>query len=233
MPRRFSASPFAHFHDDASLKQSQIGCGRLPPGQRINQHLSTLLSLSRPVCAAFMVYLLIVSSRSIIDRRHALGGVVMIKHLMERLVLEVVRSVIGDEAENLSSDSDFDVLDVDQLGMTYIVVALESRLGIELPTHLEDARTVADLVTGAQDELRKSAAKLRLSQGDRPLPILNGQAALSRPRPRNLAKGARSARTHQGRTCDHVPTRLPSGCEGIVSKRRDAVLSLGPGSDIA
>lgn len=158
----------------------------------------------------------------------------MIKHLMERLVLEVVRRVIGDEAENLSSDSDFDVLDVDQLGMTDIVFALESRLGIELPTHLEDARTVADLVTGAQDELRKSAAKLRLSQGDRPLPILNGQAALSRPRPRNLAKGARSARMHQGRrTCDHVPTRLPSGCEGIVSKRRDAVLSLGPGSDIA
>jgi acyl carrier protein len=233
MPRPFSASPFAHFHDDASLKQSLIGCGRLPPGQRINQHLSTPLSLSRPVCAAFMVYLLIVSSRSIIDRRHVLGGVVMIKHLMERLVLEVVRSVIGDEAENLSSDSDFDVLDVDQLGMTDIVFALESRLGIELPTHLEDARTVADLVTGAQDELRKSAAKLRLSQGDRPLPILNGQAALSRPRPRNLAKGARSARTHQGRTCDHVPTRLPSGCEGIVSKRRDAVLSLGPGSDIA
>ena len=157
----------------------------------------------------------------------------MIKHLMERLVLKVVRSVIGDEAESLSSDSDFDVLDVDQLGMTDIVFALESRLGIELPTHLEDARTVADLVTGAQDELRKSAAKLRLSQGDRPLPILNGQAALGRPRPRNLAKGARSARTHQGRTCDHVPTRLPSGCEGIVSKRRDAVLSLGPGSDIA
>jgi len=182
VPRPFSASPFAHFHDDASLKQSLIGCGRLRPGQ-INQHLSTPLSLSRPVCAAFMVYLLIVSSRSIIDRRHALGGVVMIKHLMERLVLEVVRSVIGDEAENLSSDSDFDVLDVDQLGMTDIVFALESRLGIELPTHLEDARTVADLVTGAQDELRKSAAKLRLPQGDRPLPILNGQAALSRPRP--------------------------------------------------
>jgi len=179
-----------------------------------------------------MVYLLIVSSRSILDRRHALGGVVMIKHLMERLVLEVVRSVIGDEAENLSSDSDFDVLDVDQLGMTDIVFALESRLGIELPTQLEDARTVADLVAGAQDELRKSG-KLRLSQGDQPLPILNGQAALSRPRPRNLAKGARSARTHQGRTCDHVPTRLPSACEGIVSKRRDAVLSLGPGSDIA
>jgi acyl carrier protein len=127
----------------------------------------------------------------------------MIKHLMERLVLEVVLNVIGDQAENLSLDSDFDVLDVDQLGMTYIVLALESRLGIELPTHLEDARTVAELITGARDELRKSAAKLQLSQGDRPLPILNRQAALSRPRPRNLAKGARSARMHQGRTCDH------------------------------
>ena len=61
----------------------------------------------------------------------------MIKHLMERLVLEVVLSVIGDQAENLSTDSDFDVLDVDQLGITYIVLALESRLGIELPTHLD------------------------------------------------------------------------------------------------
>lgn len=157
----------------------------------------------------------------------------MIKHLMERLVLEVVLSVIGDQAENLSTDSDFDVLDVDQLGITYIVLALESRLGIELPTHLEDARTVADLVTGAQDELRKGAAKLQLSQGDRPLPILNGQAALSRPRPRNLAKGARSARMHQGGRATMFQHAFRHGCEGIMSKRRDAVLSLGPGSDIA
>ena len=82
----------------------------------------------------------------------------MIKHPMEGLVRDVVLSVIGDEAEHLTLESDFAVLDVDQLAITYIVLALESRLGIELPTHLEDARTVAELVAGARDALRANAA---------------------------------------------------------------------------
>jgi acyl carrier protein len=86
----------------------------------------------------------------------ALGGVIMIQSLMEKLVLEVVRGEIGDEAERLSLESDFDVLDVDQLTITHIVLALEGRLGIELPTNLENAQTVAELVTGAQEALREN-----------------------------------------------------------------------------
>jgi acyl carrier protein len=94
----------------------------------------------------------------------ALGGVIMIQSLVEELVLEVVLSVIGDEAEHLTLESDFDVLDVDQLTITYIVLALESRLGIELPTNLENAQTVAELVAGAQEALitRQNRVRKRL-----------------------------------------------------------------------
>ena len=98
-----------------------------------------------------MVYLLIVVSWLALDRILALGGACMIQ--MERLVLDVVLSVIGDEAERLSLESDFDTVDVDQLTMTQIVLALESRLGVELPTNLEEAKTVAELVVGAQKAL--------------------------------------------------------------------------------
>ena len=80
----------------------------------------------------------------------------MIQRLLERLVLDVMLSVVGDEGERLSLESDFDILDVDQLTMTYIVLALESRLGLELPTSLEEARTVAELVAGAQKALREN-----------------------------------------------------------------------------
>lgn len=69
---------------------------------------------------------------------------------MERLVLDVLFSVVGDEAERLTLDSDFDILDVDQLTMTQIVMELEGRLGVELPTSLEAVKTVAELVVGAQ-----------------------------------------------------------------------------------
>lgn len=72
---------------------------------------------------------------------------------MERLVFDVMLNVIGDEAKRLSPESDFDTLDVDQLTMAEIVLALESRLGIELPTNLEEAKTVAELVVGAQKAL--------------------------------------------------------------------------------
>ena len=98
-----------------------------------------------------MVYLLIIVSWSALDRILALGGAKMIQ--MERLVFDVMLSVIGDEAKRLSLESDFDTLDVDQLTMTQIVLALENRLGIELPTNLEEAKTVAELVVGAQKAL--------------------------------------------------------------------------------
>ena len=98
-----------------------------------------------------MVYLLTVVCWLALDRILALGGACMIQ--MERLVLDVVLSVIGDEAERLSLESDFDTLDVDELTRTQIVLALESRLGVELPTNLEEAKTVAELVVGAQKTL--------------------------------------------------------------------------------
>jgi len=77
---------------------------------------------------------------------------------MERLVLDVVRSVIGDELEHLTLETDLGALGVDQLTITYIVLALENRLRIELPTHLEDARTVAALTAGVREALRANAA---------------------------------------------------------------------------
>ena len=111
----------------------------------------------------------------------ALGGGIMVKRFMEGLVLDVVLSVIGDEAEHLTLKSDFDVLDVDQLTITYIVLALESRLGIELPSHLEDARTIAELEAGARDALRANVAtKCRFSQSDEMPLIPIGRPALSR-----------------------------------------------------
>jgi acyl carrier protein len=105
----------------------------------------------------------------------------MIKHLMEGLVRDVVLSVIGDEAEHLTLETDFAVLNVDQLAITYIVLALESRLGIELPTHLEDARTVAELVAGTRDALRANVVtKGRLPESDE-LPLIRiGRPALRR-----------------------------------------------------
>jgi len=98
-----------------------------------------------------MVYVLLVVSWLALDLILALGGVRMIQ--MERLVVDVVLSVVGDEAERLSLESDFDTLDVDQLTMTQIVLTLESRLGVEMPTNLEEAKTVAELVVGAHKVL--------------------------------------------------------------------------------
>lgn len=98
-----------------------------------------------------MVYILIVVYWLALDRILALGGACMIQ--MEKLVLDFVLSVIGDEAERLSLESDFDTVEVDQLAMTQIVLALERRLGPELPTNLEEAKTVAELVVAAQKSL--------------------------------------------------------------------------------
>ena len=80
----------------------------------------------------------------------------MIHQQLERLVLDVVLSNVDDEVVR-DLNSGVAVLEVDHLTMTYIVLALENRLGIELPTHLEDARTIADLVSGVVEAVRAKA----------------------------------------------------------------------------
>lgn len=84
----------------------------------------------------------------------------MIQHLMERLVLDVVTDIIDDDGVEVTLSSDFSELGVDQLTMTYIVLRLEARLGVEVPSALEDARTVGELVAGMQDALRANPASL-------------------------------------------------------------------------
>lgn len=79
----------------------------------------------------------------------------MVKEHVEAVVLDVVLSQ-ADNEEILDPNSATTVLDVDQLTMTHIVLALETRLGVELPTYLEDARTVAELVIGALEALRSN-----------------------------------------------------------------------------
>jgi acyl carrier protein len=111
----------------------------------------------------------------------ALGGVTMIQQLMERLVLDVVLSVVGDEGERLSLESDFDILDVDQLTITYIVLALESRLGLELPTSLEEATTIAELVAGAQKAVRENAVTKSLHPATNKMPLHSMQRRASAP----------------------------------------------------
>ena len=131
-------------------------------------------------------------------------GLNMVEQHMERLVLDVVRSVIGDEVEDLTLDFDLAVLGVDQLTVTYIVLALENRLGIELPTYLEDARTVAGLAAGARDAMRASVvARWRFLQEElAPVPTgrsvpshlshqIISQSIPPRPRRRRVHRGPR------------------------------------------
>ncbi|MFZ1885316.1 MAG: acyl carrier protein [Rhodoplanes sp.] len=102
----------------------------------------------------------------------------MVEQLTERLVLDVVMSVIGKEAEHLTLESDFTELGVDQLTITHIVLALEHRLGVELPTHVEDAQTISELTAGVRDALRANAtAQCRLIQSEELSPIPVGRAA--------------------------------------------------------
>lgn len=77
----------------------------------------------------------------------------MVREHLESLVLDVVLSQ-ADEGEVRRQPTGTTVLDVDQVTMTHIVLALETQLGVELPTYLEDARTLAELVSGALDALR-------------------------------------------------------------------------------
>lgn len=77
----------------------------------------------------------------------------MVREHLESVVLDVVLNQ-ADAGEVRRLNSGTTVLDVDQLTMTHIVLALETRLGIELPTYLEDARTTAELVVGALEALR-------------------------------------------------------------------------------
>jgi acyl carrier protein len=113
----------------------------------------------------------------------ALGGVTMIQQLMERLVLDVVLSVVGDEGERLSLESDFDVLDVDQLTITHIVLALESRLGLELPTSVEEARTVVELVAGAQKAVRENVVTKSLHPAMNKMSLHSMQCPASKRHP--------------------------------------------------
>jgi acyl carrier protein len=102
----------------------------------------------------------------------------MVDQHMERLVLDAVLSVIGDEAEHLTLETDFSELGVDQLTITHIVLALEHRLGVELPTHVEDAQTVSELAAGVREALRANAtAKCRLAQSEELSPIPPGRAS--------------------------------------------------------
>jgi acyl carrier protein len=82
----------------------------------------------------------------------------MVSDQVERLVLDVVLSHADDEGI-LDLNSDAAVLEVDHLTMTQIVLALETQLGIGLPTFLEDARTVAELVTGVLNALSANAQR--------------------------------------------------------------------------
>jgi acyl carrier protein len=102
----------------------------------------------------------------------------MVEQLTERLVLDVVMSVIGDEAEHLNLETDFNELDIDQLTITHIVLALEHRLGVELPTHVEDAQTISELTARVRDALRADvSARCRLFQSQELSVIPAGRAA--------------------------------------------------------
>jgi acyl carrier protein len=129
----------------------------------------------------------------------------MVEQHMERLVLDVVQSIIGDEVERVTLESDLAILGVDQLTITYIVLALENRLGIELPTHLEDARTIAGLVVGVREALRANVeARCQLLRSEELSPSPMGRSAPShlsyqslspsiapRPRRRRAQRGPR------------------------------------------
>lgn len=93
----------------------------------------------------------------------------MIREHLENLVLDVVLSQ-ADEGEVRRMRSGATVLDVDQLTMTHIVLALETQLGVELPTYLEDARTLEELLSGTRDALRDVQAEGR-SMGQQGLPL--------------------------------------------------------------
>ncbi|MGZ8396443.1 MAG: acyl carrier protein [Rhodoplanes sp.] len=89
----------------------------------------------------------------------------MVEDLMEGLVIDVVLGVMNAETDDITRDSDFSDLGVDQLSITYIVLELEVRLGIELPADLEDTQTVAELAAGTRQALRAAAANQQ-PQGD-------------------------------------------------------------------
>ena len=113
----------------------------------------------------------------------------MIKEHVERLVLDVVLSQADDE-EVSHLHSNTTVLDVDQLTMTHIVLALENQLGVELPTHLEDARTVGELVAGALEALRGNAKTKPVLPSD---PIFSG-ARVDRQASRRRSYSSAAAR---------------------------------------
>lgn len=71
-------------------------------------------------------------------------------HATTKTVADVIADILGLEPDDISAESDLSDLGADQLAMTDIVTELEQRLKIELPTDMEDARTVADLAEGVR-----------------------------------------------------------------------------------
>jgi acyl carrier protein len=128
----------------------------------------------------------------------------MIHQQIERLVLEVVLSNANDEVVR-DLNSGVAVLEVDHLTMTYIVLALENRLGVELPTHLEDARTIADLVSGVLETLRaKSEMRCQvaldcgLAQSRTPTPSSGGYLRPHDARSLSPSRPRRKKPIHRG-----------------------------------
>lgn len=93
----------------------------------------------------------------------------MIANLMERLVLDVVTQAIDSRSGDISYDSDFSDLGLDQLDITYIVLELEVRLGIELPAELEDTQTVFQMAASARKALQASVVRRRDIRGGGPV----------------------------------------------------------------
>jgi acyl carrier protein len=93
----------------------------------------------------------------------------MIADLMERLVLDVVTQTIDSRSGDISYDADFSDLGLDQLDITYIVLELEVRLGMELPADLEDSQTISQMAASARRALQANTARRLGSQGAGPV----------------------------------------------------------------
>jgi acyl carrier protein len=123
----------------------------------------------------------------------------MVEDLMEGLVIDVVMGVINAETKDIRRDSDFSDLGVDQLAITYIVLELEVRLGIELPVDLEEAQTISEMAASAQQALRAAAARHRFLQGDDSVQVKMGRPCL-RGHPNSYRH-----RSHPGQHSRHYP----------------------------
>jgi acyl carrier protein len=80
--------------------------------------------------------------------------------MIAELVIGAVAETLGRAAETISLADDLsDDLGADQRDVTDIIELIERRSGIALPTDLEDARTVGDLVAAVKSLERGAAAR--------------------------------------------------------------------------